>query len=295
MTVSPALLLRHHATSWHTAKALLQGPVPLVAGWLLVFWPVYLGLWQTLWQEDAHAHGPLIGLIVAVLLWRLRHQFAVLPAPTSILPGMLLLAGGLALAIVGEVQDIPLLAMAAQIPVLAALLLARHGWAGLRAAWFPLAYLAFMIPLPGIAINAVTQPLKEWISLATSHLLHAANYPIAHSGVILVIGQYQLLIADACSGLHSFMALLALGILYAHLAPSAGTTRNAALLLAIIPVALAANLLRVIVLSLVTYHAGDAAGRQWHEVAGLAMFGIALATLVTFDTLISRVSRRRPS
>jgi exosortase len=145
-----------------------------------------------------------------------------------------------------------------------------------------------MIPLPGIAIDAVTQPLKEWISLATSHLLHAANYPIAHSGVILVIGQYQLLIADACSGLHSFMALIALGVLYAHLSPST-------LLLAIVPVALAANLLRVIVLVLVTYHAGDATGRQWHEVAGLAMFGIALATLVTFDTLISRVSRRRPS
>lgn len=294
MTASPVILPRA-TPSGRVLDALLQGPTLLVAaGWLL-FWPVYLNLWQTLWQEDAHAHGPLIGLIVAALLWGMRGRLAVLPAPTSMRPGAMLLAGGLALVILGDIQDIPLLAMAAQIPVLGGVLLARQGVAGLRVAWFPLLYLVFMIPLPGIVLDAVTQPLKELVSQLTTHLLHAAGYPIARSGVILVIGQYQLLVADACSGLHSFMALLAVGVLYAYRSPSAGLAQKAVLLLSIVPVAIAANLLRVIVLALVTYHAGDAAGRQWHDVAGLAMFGVALGVLVALDAGFSRLSRRNPS
>lgn len=293
MRVSPAVpLAAPVADPLRRGAEWLQGPAPLVAAWFLLFGPVYVAAWQGEWQEPAHAHAPLAGLIVVALLWRSGARFAVLPAPTLPWSAMPLLIAGLALAVVGDVQEIPLLALAAQMPVLAGLLLARYGWAGLRLAGFPLAYIAFMIPLPGIVIDALTQPLKELISLATGHLLHTFGYPAARSGVVLVIGQYQLLIADACSGLHSFMALLALGALYAHLAPRDALWHKATLLLAIVPIALAANLLRVVVLALVTYHAGDAAGRQWHEMAGIVMFALAFGGLLGLDTALARLRQR---
>ncbi|MDP1525808.1 MAG: exosortase [Rhodocyclaceae bacterium] len=290
MTTVPAASLTTAAQ--RQANAWLRGPAPLIAGWCLLFFPVYRAAWQGEWQDEAHAHAPLIGLIVLALLWRLRARLAVLPAPTFAVPGLGLLLAGLALAVIGDVQEIPALALAAQMPVLAGLLLARHGLPGLRLAWFPLVYLAFMIPLPGILIDALTQPLKEMISLATAQILHAAGYPAAHSGVVLVVGQYQLLIADACSGLHSFMALLALGVLYVHLTPRSGAWHKAALLLAVVPVALAANLLRVVVLALLTFHAGDAAGRQWHEMAGIVMFLVAFAGLLGLDAALAKLRKR---
>jgi hypothetical protein len=70
-----------------------------------------------------------------------------------------------------------------------------------------------MIPLPGIIVDAVTGPLKQWISVIVVELLYGVGYPIARNGVILTIGQYQMLVADACSGLHSMYSLSALGTL----------------------------------------------------------------------------------
>ena len=68
-----------------------------------------------------------------------------------------------------------------------------------------------MIPLPGIIVDAVTGPLKQWISVIVVELLYDVGYPISRNGVVLTIGQYQMLVADACSGLHSMYSLSALG------------------------------------------------------------------------------------
>src|SRR5205085_2652869 len=97
--------------------------------------------------------------------------------------------------------------------VVAGVLLLLKGPAATRIAWFAIFYFIFMIPLPGIIVDAVTGPLKRWISLIVVELLYGIGYPISRNGVILEIGQYQMLVADACSGLHSMYSLSALGTL----------------------------------------------------------------------------------
>jgi exosortase B len=283
-----------------TASAALPSLLPVVAGLCLLYGPLYAQLAQTLWQDGTNNHAPLVAAVVAVLLWTLRRELSALPSPRNMLPGVSVLLAGLLLAMTGAANDFPLLSMASQIPVLAGVMLILCGTEGLRRAWFPLLFLAFMVPLPGIILDALTGQLKEMLSAISVDLLRTFGYPAARSGVVIVVGQYQLLMADACSGLHSLISLAALGVLYVHLTASRGGEPgwrqggHAALMLAaIIPIALVANLLRVQLLALVTYHAGDAAGRQWHEVMGVLVFLAELAMLVVFDSGLLTAARCR--
>ena len=97
--------------------------------------------------------------------------------------------------------------------MVAGALLLLKGPPALRVAWFAVFYMVFMIPLPGILVDAITGPLKQWVSVIVEGMLYAAGYPIARTGVTMTIGQYQLLVADACSGLNSMFSLSALGTL----------------------------------------------------------------------------------
>jgi exosortase len=152
------------------------------------------------------------------------------------------------------------------------------------------------VPLPGFVIVAMTEPLKSLVAQAVESVLYALGYPIARSGVVLSIGQYQLLVADACAGLNSIFSLAALGFLYLHMTAAGNLARAALLLASIVPIALAANLLRVLALTLITFHFGDAAGQSFfHGSAGMALFAVALLLLLGLDVLLRQVPALRAS
>jgi exosortase len=159
--------------------------------------------------------------------------------------------------------------------------------------WFPLVYITFVVPLPGAVVDATTATLKQQISVLTEEILYAAGYPIARVGVTLSIGQYQLLVADACSGLHSIFSLSALGTLYLYLRSGGGLARSAIVLCSIIPIAFAANVVRVIVLVLITYYWGDGAGQGFlHEFSGMVLFIAGLSLLIGVDGLAGLLLRK---
>jgi exosortase len=148
--------------------------------------------------------------------------------------------------------------------------------------------------LPSSLVDAITGPLKQWISDIVESLLYAAGYPIARTGVILQIGQYQLLVADACSGLHSMFSLTALGTLFMYIMGRTSRLHNAVMLASILPIAFVANIVRVIILVLVTYHLGDEAGQGFlHGTAGMVLMLAALVFFFAFDAAMSVLLRRR--
>ena len=176
---------------------------------------------------------------------------------------------------------------------MASTLLLLKGSAALRAAWFAVTYLIFMVPLPGTVVDAVTGPLKQWISAIVVDGLYAAGYPISRTGVVITIGQYQLLVADACSGLNSMVSLSALGTLIMYMIGRTGLLHNAVMLVAILPIAFVANLVRVMVLVLVTYHFGDEVGQGFlHGGAGVVLVLISLAALFGLDFTVLRIRTR---
>jgi exosortase len=129
-----------------------------------------------------------------------------------------------------------------------------------------------------------------------SGILYAAGYPVGRSGVILTVGQYQLLVADACAGLNSMFTLEALGLLYMNLMQYTAPARNIALAVLIIPISFVANVIRVMILVLVTYHFGDEAGQGFvHGFAGMVLFLVALTLILFTDKLIGLFLARRAS
>lgn len=265
----------------------------LAALYLPSYWEAAHGLWQT----DEFGHAPLILAIVAWLFWQVREPvFAAPDAPRSG-AGWLLMALGLALYALGRTAGLSSVEFASQLLVAAAVLLLVKGTQALRAAWFPVFYLIFMVPLPSTLVDALTEPLKHWISIIVVEVLHAVGYPIGRTGVMITVGPYELLVADACSGLNSMFSLAALGVLFIHIMRRTDRLHTALLVLSIVPIAFAANIVRVITLVLVTYHLGDAAGQGFlHGAAGIMLMLVALLAFFALDWALSHLlpARRRP-
>ncbi|KPC51820.1 exosortase B [Amantichitinum ursilacus] len=264
--------------------------LPLV-GLLILLVPTVLRLATTLWDSDEQAHGPIVLLIVLWLFWSRREEVKF--SPPSWLGWPLLVVGAVMYAL-GRSQQVYLFEIGAFIPMLAGLLLVYGGWALLKSYRFALFFILFMIPLPGSVVDMLTGTLKQYVSVLAENALYALGYPIARTGVMLTIGPYELLVADACSGLHSMFSLYAMGLLYLYLAQYKSISRNLLIFLAIAPIAFLANVARVMILVLVTYHFGDAAGQGFiHGFAGIIIFAVALVLLFSLDSLMGLFTLRR--
>jgi exosortase B len=268
-----------------------------IAGFAAMYLPLYW--WAAfsptaIWQTDEHGHGALILLVLLWLFWGLRTPIAAAPTRPAPALGWTLFAVGLLLYVIGQVVGISIFMFGSQPFIVAAILLLLRGPDAIRVAWFPIFYFIFMIPLPGIFVDTVTGPLKQWISAIVVELLYRAGYPISRNGVILMIGPYQMLVADACSGLHSMYSLSALGTLFMYIMARRSKLHNAIMLASILPIAFVANIVRVIALVLITYYFGDEAGQGFlHGAAGIVLMLVALMFFFALDGLLERVLGRR--
>jgi exosortase B len=285
----------HAGRDW---QALVIEWSPVLLGLTVLYFPTFRDLYNGLWQTEDQAHGPIILLVLLYLFWQ-KPDILLQPAcTTKPVLGGLVFVFGLLLFVVGRSQDILVFEIASIAPVLAGALLVSRGSVGIRIFWFPILFSIFLIPLPGLIVDAATGPLKQHISSIAENLLYAAGYPIARDGVTIIIGPYQLLVADACSGLHSMFSLSALGFLYLYLMQYPNILRNGVIIASIFPIAFAANIVRVIILILVTYHFGDEAGQGFiHGFAGIMLFVISLLFLFFLDAMLGVVKlfRDKPS
>ena len=270
---------------------------PVVVGLLILYVPTFVDLDGTHWGRADHAHGPIILAVVVWLIWDKRQVLLAASSRTAPVPGIALLAFGLLFYVVGRAYDVISFEVGALAPILAGVLLSMRGWPALRALWFMLLFIAYLVPLPGFFVDALTLPLKQIVSEIAAQILYAAGYPIARAGVILTIGQYQLLIADACAGLNSMFSLSALGLLYLYLMHHKNWLHNGLILVSLVPIAFCANVVRVIILVLVTYHFGDAAGQGFvHGLSGLMLFVVALIGILLLDAIFARcINPRKPA
>jgi exosortase B len=270
--------------------------VPIGIGLLAICLPSFFHLMQTTWQSEENGHGPIILIVVCWLIWQKRHDVINTPAKPSVFLGWISLGLSLLIFIVGRSQSIDTLEVAALIPMLIGILLLMCGWQAVRAMWFPLFFMLFLIPLPGLLVEIITGTLKQHVSGVAEEILYAAGYPIARMGVMLSIGPYKLLVADACSGLNSMFSLSALGLIYLYLMKYRSWLHNGLLLLSILPIAFAANVIRVMALVLITYYFGDEAGQGFaHTAAGMLLFVAALLLLMAFDGVLRLIFFRSRS
>jgi len=159
-----------------------------------------------------------------------------------------------------------------------------RGRAWVRVLAFPLGYLVFLIPLPNAWVTPLIVKLQILVSSAGVTLLRMGDVPVLREGNVLTLpGDMSLFVAEACSGITSLITLLPIGVFIAYFTET-GWTRRALLVLAVVPIALAGNLLRVVLTVLLAIHVDvDFATRgPLHEWAGVATYVLGCLLLLAF-------------
>lgn len=267
--------------AWAVIGLLLAGLYAAVAPGLVAQWA----------NDDDYAHGFLIVPLAIYFAWDKRRTLASLPVKPS--PwGAALLALGLAMLAVGSVGAELFLQRASFIVVLAGLVWLFFGNAFLAALAFPLAFLVFMVPLPAIVMNAVAFPLQLFAAQSATLCMQAAGIPALREGNVIVLADTTLEVAEACSGIRSLQALLALGAVYGYFTQRAVWKRWALVMLSV-PIAIAANALRVAGTGLLAHFWGaEVAHGFYHSFAGWIVFVVAFVLLLASAALLTRLPDR---
>lgn len=245
-----------------------------------LFWPTFTWMAErfTVTNSD-YSHGVLIPFVSAVLVWRKRQQLWALPR----VPAWY----GLPLFVAGVVVHLAALHWKVHFVTGFALLLVltgavAHVWGRtvLQACWFPLAFLVFMVPLPSVWLISLSFYLKLIAASVATAVVQWLGVPATHAGSIIQLPASTVVVDDTCSGIRSLISLLAVGALGAHVAVVRRGWAKPLFVLAAIPVAWFANLVRIVGTVLGTFVYGPWFAEGWfHTASGMVVFGIGVGSL----------------
>lgn len=266
---------------------------PAIVGFAALAIPTISTLSGRDWARESAAHGPLVLVTGAWLLWRQMTAAHASARRGALWISAPMLIASLLLYVVGRVFDFAAFEAAGLLAVGVTILYDVFGASVMLKNWFPVFYLAFAIPPPGTVIDRITAPLKQFVSEAAMRTAHLLGIPASREGVTIYVSKYQLLMEDACSGMNSLVGLTAISLLYIYLLRGS-SVRYALLMTAfVIPIAIAGNIMRVVILILLTYFGGDELAQGFlHYTAGFLLFGLDLIIVFAVDSALMRVVPR---
>lgn len=267
---------------------------PLAAAVALLGIPTIISVGKQVWSTEAGAHGPIVLATGLWLLWRRIDDFREHATKGNRLLTAAMLLGSLSFYVFGRAYDFISLEVAGVYGVCLTFLHAYVGVPAMLRSWFPLFYLGFIVPPPGWLIDAITVDLKAFVSLVSTEAMQLVGIPISREGVTLQVAQYQLLVEDACSGMNSLVGLIAISLFYIYLMRNASWRYSILMTAFVVPIAIIANILRIIVLILLTYFFGDGVAQGFlHKTAGLFLFATALMLVFGVDSVLSSLLLRK--
>lgn len=271
----------HHRTA--ALAAWVQGGV-LLGLMALVFGPTWAwaaGIWR---ESEYYGHGFLIVPISGYLAWRLSRR---LPTPGgSTWPGLLLMGFGLLLHLAARLLDVWFPSGFGFVIALGGLVWWLWGFETVRHFWFPIAYLAFAVPVERILVLQLAQPLQLGSSAAAAAILKGAGLPVQHAGTTLKVPDYTFEVAVPCSGLKTAIAMTALSALVGYVLSGRPAAR-VVVFLAGVPLALVANALRIVVVLVLASTVSRAVAEGFfHTASGLLVFALGVGGLLAVARLL---------
>lgn len=269
---------------WRTAALLA------LIGWL--YGHILARLVIQWWSDPNFSHGFFVPLFALFVVWQDRNRLGLLPAEPSNW-GLPIILFSLSTLVIGVFGAELFLSRISLILLASGLIVFLRGWRSFHVLLFPLLFLILMVPIPSIVFNQVTLPLQLLASKLSAWLLPFLGVPVLREGNIINLPAMPLEVADACSGIRSLLSLTTLAIMYGYLMEKRIKVR-VILALASIPIAVAANGLRIVGTGLlVQYWDPDKAQGFFHEFSGWLMFVFSLLTLFACHQFINMRSRNR--
>jgi exosortase len=270
--------------------------MPGAIAWLIaagfLYGPVLLKLARDWAGDSNYSHGFIVLPIALWLAWRQRHRLrsAVLRPSGA---GLAIVAASLLLYVFGIVGAELFVTRISLLGVVAGSIVYCFGWTHLRIVAFPVAFLLFMIPPPTIVFGDVALALQLLASRLGEGMLRTAGVAVLRDGNVLTLGNVTLQVTEACSGIHSMMSLVTIGVLFGYLC-DLNTGRRTLLTLAAIPLAIVLNGLRIAAAGVAASQFGpQAAEGPMHLASGWLIFVAGLAFMWFFQYLALEAPRRR--
>jgi exosortase len=257
----------------------------LVAALVWTYWLVIPGLVAQWWDEPEYSHGFLVPLISGYLVWAKRDVLRQTPVAPGY-SGLALMAFALLTYITGNVGADLFLQRVSLVMMIAGGILFIAGRAMLQALLFPIGFLLLMIPLPGIVFNSIAFPLQLFAAQVASSVMESCAVPVFREGNVMHLASASLDVEEACSGIRSLVSLTTLGVLFSYITYTTWLPRII-LMLAVVPIAIAANVFRVTITGLIAHYVSvDAAMSIFHTAGGLGVFAIAAVLLLGVSRLL---------
>jgi len=242
--------------------------------------------------QEEYSHGFLIPIVAAWLIWTRRQVLlANFGRPSWV--GVLLILLAMFMHLTGVLSAIFILSQLAFIVVLLGITLALGGFALLRAAFFPIIFLTFAIPLPYFVDANLSLSLQLISSQLGVFFIRLFGIPVYLDGNLIDLGNYKLQVVDACSGLRYLFPLFSLSFLAAYLF-NAPVWQRALILFSSIPITVAMNGFRIGIVGLTMDRWGPRmADGALHFFEGWIIF-VASALLLALEAyLLALLSGRR--
>lgn len=250
--------------------------------YLVLFFPQIVYLVSVVWPEVKYSHGYLIPVVSAWFVIQNADELLVIPRRPSLF-GLVPLLLGILCWLFAQIQTFNALAHLSMLLVLAGMVWYSAGRRVLRAAAFPIAYLIFAFPVPKRLDDLyVVLPLQRLAATVATKIIHFCGIPVLQEGNVIEVPNVQLFVEEACSGLHSLYSLIALGTAFVFLTERR-TWEKVVLILSTVPIAIAANVIRVTLTGILSAKVSPKFAEGWiHEYSGLLVFMLGLGMFILF-------------
>lgn len=268
-------------------------PLAILVGVLLVlvgvFWNAldYRGaMW--FWENPKYSHGWLVPLFTVILLW-MRFEPIGGVTPAARFAGLGILGASLGMRLFATYYTYRVPEMYTFVPAVAGVFLLVGGWKTVRWAWPAVGFLIFMFPLPGFLDSGLLAPLQRLATTASTYALQTIGIPTYNEGNRIVIGEIQLGVVEACSGLRMLTIFVALAVAIT-LVTDRPWWERIVIVLSAVPIALAVNIVRITVTGILHLTAGpQLAELVFHDLAGWFMMPMALGMLYVEFQILSHL------
>jgi exosortase len=258
-----------------------------------LYYPVLLKLVHDWWNDPDFSHGFFVPLFSAFLIWTQREKLAKIESKPAWF-GAAVIGFSLLIFLMGTFGNDLFFPRVSLLLLVAGLIVFLLGWAHFRAMFFAWAFLFLMIPIPAVLLNQITFPLQLLASRLASDLLPIFRVPVLREGNVIHLPSMPLEVAEACSGIRSLLSLTTLAIIYGYFLDSK-IWRRCLLVIAALPVAVAANAMRIVGTGLaVQYWDPDKALGFFHEFSGWVIFVFSLVMLLAVHAVLRLFGGRDP-
>ena len=236
-----------------------------------------------------YSHGYLVPFVSGFLVWKVRNCFNETRNSSSKL-GIILFSTGILIHIVSALMRVHFTSGFSFVIVLVGIIFYLYGAEVGKKLIFPIAFLLTMVPLPLSAIAGLTLKLKLFAADCAVKVIELLNIPAIQDGSRIIFSDCSILVADVCSGLKSLIALISFGALFAYMF-GVSKYMKPVLFMSSVPAALIANIIRIVIVSLVANKFGTSTADSLHDIAGIFIFVIAFVLLFSLGIGLQAIDK----